>query len=327
MPSPATRLITLILLLQRRTGQKAAELAEELGVSVRTIHRYMTRLEEMGIPVYSERGPHGGFSLVRGYKMPPLVLTPEEAVAVYLGTSLVDEMWGQVYRDAAQGALAKLDSLLPDEQRQEVAWARRTLVTTGMHRAELDQVTPYLARLRRAVRERRQVQMTYRGSGQLEPVQRRVDPYALSHRWGWWYGIGYCHLREAIRSFRLDRIQELTMLDRHFAIPDGFDAHQYLSTEPQYRPHVRAKLHFPPESALRALDDRAFWETVEEQADGSVLVTVRAASLEAAASVALTYAPYAVVLEPQDLRTLLGMTGETMTRQYGRRREDTQARA
>jgi len=109
MTTTATRLITLIMLLQRQPNQKADELARALGVSVRTLHRYMTMLDEMGIPIYSERGPHGGFSLVRGYKMAPLVFTPEEAVAVYLGTSLVGAMWGRLYEGAAQGALAKLD--------------------------------------------------------------------------------------------------------------------------------------------------------------------------------------------------------------------------
>ena len=66
MSQPASRLITLILLLQRKPNQKAAELAKELGVSVRTLHRYFAALDEMGIPIYAERGPYGGFSLVRG---------------------------------------------------------------------------------------------------------------------------------------------------------------------------------------------------------------------------------------------------------------------
>jgi predicted DNA-binding transcriptional regulator YafY len=70
MSNTATRLITLIFLLQNQPNQKAAELAEKLGVSVRTLHRYFEMLDEMGIPVYPERGPYGGFSLVRGYKMP-----------------------------------------------------------------------------------------------------------------------------------------------------------------------------------------------------------------------------------------------------------------
>lgn len=125
MTQPASRLITLIMLLQRQPNQKAGDLADKLGVSVRTLYRYFAALDEMGIPVYTERGPHGGFSLVRGYKMPPLIFTPQEATTVYLGASLVDEIWGGVYHEAAQGALAKFDNVLPDEQRQEVAWARR----------------------------------------------------------------------------------------------------------------------------------------------------------------------------------------------------------
>lgn len=106
MTRPASRLITLIMLLQRQPNQKAADLSKKLGVSIRTLHRYFAMLDEMGIPIYSERGPNGGFSLVRGYKMPPLVFTPEEAAAVYLGTGLVEEVWGSLYREAAQGALA-----------------------------------------------------------------------------------------------------------------------------------------------------------------------------------------------------------------------------
>ena len=112
MTTPATRLITLIMLLQRKPNQTASELAGELGVSVRTLHRYMGMLEKMGIPIYAERGRCGGFSLVRGYKLPPLIFTPQEAVAVYLGASLVGEMWGRLYQEPARGAIAKLDSVL-----------------------------------------------------------------------------------------------------------------------------------------------------------------------------------------------------------------------
>src|SRR5512147_2335753 len=134
MSNTATRLITLIFLLQNKPNQKASELAAELGVSPRTLHRYFEMLDEMGVPVYSERGPYGGFSLVRGYKMPPLVFTLEEAVAVALGTGIVEEMWGDLYREAARGALAKLENLLPEEQLREVTWARSSLIATGLHR-------------------------------------------------------------------------------------------------------------------------------------------------------------------------------------------------
>jgi predicted DNA-binding transcriptional regulator YafY len=290
------------MLLQREPNQKGHELAERLGVSTRTIQRYVNALEEMGIPIYSERGPYGGFSLVRGYKMPPLVLTPEEAVAVYLGTSLVEEMWGQLYVDAARGALAKLDNVLPDEQRHEVAWARRTLLATGLHRVDYTSLVPLLEKLRRAIRERRRVHVIYRGRQQSEPIERDVDPYALVHRWGWWYVVGYCHLRQAYRSFRVDRIVELTLLDEMFDAPDDFDIQAYLAAEPHVQPTICVRLRFVPEGALAALDDRVMWDLVDERPDGSVIVAFGAPNLDAAAYTVLSYAPHAIVLEPEELR-------------------------
>jgi predicted DNA-binding transcriptional regulator YafY len=311
MTTVATRLITLILTLQRQPGQKAADLANRLGVSVRTLHRYFEMLDEMGVPIYAERGPYGGFSLVRGYKLPPLVFTPEEAVAVSLGTSLVHEMWGQLYHEAAQGALAKLENVLPDEQRQEIAWARRSLVATGMNRADIEMLAPSLEKLRRAVRENRRVSMTYhsgttpRGGAYPHGEQRDLDPYALVHRTGWWYVVGYCHLRLALRTFRVDRIAELTLTDQTFPVPTDFDIQAYLAQEWQDSPQFKVQMRFAPEFAHLAQYGRGYWETIEEQSDGSAVVTFNAPDVYAAASNASAYGPAVTVLEPPEVRQLV----------------------
>ncbi|HSF82590.1 MAG TPA: YafY family protein [Anaerolineales bacterium] len=306
MPNTATRLINLIMLLQNHPNQKAADLAVELGVSIRTLHRYINMLDEMGIPVYSERGPQGGFSLVRGYRMPPLVFSPEEAVAVYLGVSLVEEMWGLVYREAARGAQAKLENVLPDEQRHEVAWARRSLLATGMHRADLEALAPLLEKLRRAAREHRRVQMSYQGRGQGQPGQRQLDPYALVHRWGWWYVVGYCHLRQEVRTFRVDRIATLTLLDTLFQMPGEFDLQAYLASEPGTQPLTTARMRFLPSAAQVARESYSYWESLEGQPDGSLIVTFATPTLEWAASTALAYGPIVEVLEPPELRKMVG---------------------
>lgn len=302
MPNPATRLITLIMLLQRRPNQKAADLAAELGVSLRTVHRYFEMLDEIGIPVYAERGPYGGFSLVKGYRMPPLVFTAEEAVAVTLGASLVEEMWGQLYQEAARGALAKLHQVLPDEQRHEIAWARRALLATGMHRHDLEALAPVLEKLRRAARERRRVQMEYHGRSQPQPTRRSLDPYALVHRWGWWYVIGYCHLREGLRTFRVDRIAALALLESTFDVPPDFDLQAYLAQEPGAQPLLEVQLRFRPEAARLAYDNRAYWESLEPQEDGSVQVGFAAPDLIWAASMVLAYGPVVEVLSPPEVR-------------------------
>ncbi len=319
MSTPAARLITLIQLLQRKPNQKSSALAAELGISVRTLHRYFAQLDEMGVPVYSERGPNGGFSLVRGYRMPPLVLTPEEAVAVYLGVGLVEETWGQLYREAARGALAKLENVLPDEQRHEAAWARRTLLATGLNRADLEALAPTLEKLRRAARERRRVRMTYQGRTQSEDTgqsERMVDPYALIHRWGWWYVIGFCHLRGEVRTFRADRISTLTLLDSPFEVPDGFDLRAYLEREQAAAQGVRVTLHFNAQMAGAARENKLAWESLEEQADGSLVAAMQSWDIPWAVSLAFSYGPGVRVIEPPEAVELAKQWAAALAAQY-----------
>lgn len=305
MTTPASRLITLIMLLQRQPNQKAGNLAGQLGVSVRTLHRYFATLEEMGIPIYSERGPHGGFSLMRGYKLPPLVFTPEEAVAVYLGTNLVAEIWGQLYQEPAQGALAKLDNLLPDNQRQEIVWAQRSLVVTGLHRADASSVSPYLELIRRAARLCRQIKIIYQSSAKPALTKRKVDPYSLVHRAGWWYLVGYCHLRKAMRTFRVDRLRELELLSSTFLMPEEFNVRSYLDETSKDKPVIQARLHFIPQAAHIALVNHTIWESVQSNPDGSVEVMVLAPDLNWLASMVLSFASWVTVLEPPELRSLV----------------------
>jgi len=274
-------------------------------------------LDDIGIPVYSERGPHGGFSLVRGYKMPPLVFTPQEAVAVYLGTSLVEEIWGQLYADAARSVTAKLDNVLPDDQRQELAWARRSLVATGMHRADHASLAPLLEKLRRATRQQRRVRMVYQGRSHRWPMEREVDPYALVHRWGWWYVVGHCCLRDAMRTFRVDRIRDLTLCEEVYTVPGDFDIHHYLATESWFPPQIQVRMRFTAEAALEALDEQGYWDSSEEQPDGSLEVSFGASDLDWATQVALGYGPRVTVLGPEELRRRVQAWASAVSDLYG----------
>lgn len=316
MSLPATRLITLIMLLQRQPNQKAAGLAAALGISVRSLHRYFGMLDEMGIPIYSERGPHGGFSLVRGYKLPPLIFTPEEATALTLGAGLVEEIWGSLYREAARGALAKLANVLPEEQQQEAAWARRSLVATGLQRAGQAPPSQALEALRRGVRDLNRVRMVYRSQGQAAPQARLLDPYALVHRWGWWYVVGFCHLRQGVRSFRVDRIAELELTGERFASPPDFDVRAFLAKEFTDQPHLQVRLRFMPQAAAVAHANRSSWETLEEQPDGSIEVTFGSYDLPWAASSALAYGSIVTVLEPPELRRMVAEWAREIAGRY-----------
>lgn len=316
MANSATRLLTLIQLLQTRTNQKAADLAAALGVSVRTLHRYMNMLDEMGIPIYTERGPHGGFSLTPGYRMPPLVFTAEEAAVLALGAGLAGELFGSLYADAARAALAKLENVLPESQRQEAAWARRSLVSTGLHRADLQAIVPYLEDLRRAIRSRLRIFIRYGGAGKGGSTHRSVDPYALAFRWGWWYLVGFCHLRRDLRLFRVDRIRELKVLDETFRPPDDFDARVYLEHTFDSSPQIVVRLRFHPEYAFLAEENRLTWDQMAGFADGSIEVSFKVPDAYWGASMALGFGPAAVVVDPPEVQRLTAAWAADVIRQY-----------
>jgi predicted DNA-binding transcriptional regulator YafY len=316
MPNTAVRLITLIMLLQRRPNQKASDLADELDVSIRTVHRYFDMLEEMGIPIYSERGPNGGFSLVRGYKMPPLILTPEESVAIYLGTSLVEEMWGALYKRHAQSALAKLDNLLPEEQRNEIAWAQRSLFATGMHRSDLSSLVPVLDKVRRSAREHRRIQMKYRSKEDVKITAREVDVYALLYRWGWWYLIGFCHKRQAIRTFRVDRVIELKLLNINFELPADFNLNNYLSNEPYSQPGTLVRMVFDPSAVRIVHENRFFWKKIEQLENGCIEVSFESISDEWAVRLALGYGSIVQIIDPPHIQMAVLREIEKTKRRY-----------
>jgi predicted DNA-binding transcriptional regulator YafY len=289
-------------MLQRRGTIKASELAEELGVSERTVHRYMGMLDELGIPIYSERGPYGGFSLVRGYKLPPLIFTPEEATALYLGASLVKDIWGASYFDAAVGATAKLDNVLPDALLQEVKQAQRGLLVTGWLRRDYGPWAPILDDLRRSVAQRRQLRLVYQ-SFHRQVSERTVDPYALALQWGNWYLVGLCHLRDELRTFRVDRIQEAELADETFEVPAGFSAREHLLRMAQERPatYYRVVVRFDPEVAHIVRERQEEWQDLAEQDDGSVTLAFDASDLAWPSRWVLTYQDKATVLGPPEL--------------------------
>src|SRR5215475_13349935 len=114
MYSPTSRLLTVLELLQSYKQMSGSELARRLEVDTRTVRRYIVTLQDMGIPVEGERGPYGTYQLQRGYKLPPLMFTDSEAVALTLGLLAIREFRFPVDVAAVEGALAKTERVLPE---------------------------------------------------------------------------------------------------------------------------------------------------------------------------------------------------------------------
>ncbi len=318
MGNVATRLLSLILLLQSRPSWKAAELATELSVSERTVHRYMTMLDEMGIPIYSERGPYGGFSLVRGYKLPPLIFTAEEATVLYMGANLIRDVWGQTYNDAVTAVTAKLDNVLPDELRRKVDRARQSLVVGGLSRRDYRPWEPMLHTLRQCVQNRRCARLLYRSPARQEDTERVMEPYALTFQWGYWYLVGFCRLRNDTRTFRLDRIRQVTSLDELFVVPDSFSVRGYLERSMRFEPNQTVVVRLDGRVAAQVRERHGHWMEINDHADASITARFGVTSLDWTTGWVLSYGSLARVLEPPELITRVCEAAEGALRQYGR---------
>lgn len=226
MYHPATRLLTLLELLQAEGSLSGTTLAHRLEVDVRTIRRYVGILQDMGVPVEATVGRAGGYRLRPGYKLPPLMLTDDEAVATTLGLLVVDRLGLDGSVAAASGALAKLQRVLPDPLRERVSALAETLVV-DLSPVETRVARSVLATIATAAQQQRQVQIRYR-SGSDRETERAIDPYGVVFNGGHWYTMGHCHMRGDVRIFRLDRITAVVLLSDSFVRPSGFDSRTHL---------------------------------------------------------------------------------------------------
>lgn len=207
------RLLAMVLVLQRHKLVRAEELAARFEISKRTVYRDVAALSEMGVPVVSQPGE--GYSLMEGYFLPPLVFTPEEAAALFLGAKWLAAQATGTLPDSTEGALTKLAHVLPQRTLQTVQ--RFTdILHFFVTQKPFDLDDPTLADLQRAITEQRAVRITYHSLHGDETTTRVIEPYELTFGEGAWYVNGYCRLRQALRSFRLNRIEQYILLTEKF---------------------------------------------------------------------------------------------------------------
>ncbi|MFC5549772.1 helix-turn-helix transcriptional regulator [Massilia aerilata] len=222
MYRPTTRVLALLELLQTHGRMSGAELAPRLGVDRRTLRRYIGKLEDIGIPITAERGPAGGYALMPGFKLPPMMFTEDETLALSLGLLAARGLGLAEAAPAVASAQAKLERVMPDGLKRRVRAVDETVKLDAARTIAPDNNQALVA-LTGAAQACRRVLLRYRDQRGEESV-RGFDPYGLALRHGRWYAAGQCHLRQALRIFRLDRVVDVAPLAEQFERPEGFDA-------------------------------------------------------------------------------------------------------
>jgi predicted DNA-binding transcriptional regulator YafY len=203
-----------------------AALAQAINVDRRTLRRYIATLDEMGIPITTMQGRLGGYQVVPGFRLPPMMFADDEALALAVGLLAARGLGLAQSLPAVGSARAKLERVLPLKLKKQLSSVDETVAIELVRPvAPLDHVV--LALLSTATQARRQVSLTY-VTPEREETQRGFNPYGLVYRAGRWYSVGWCHLRKGLRSFRLDRIRAASATDLEFERPKSFDALAYL---------------------------------------------------------------------------------------------------
>jgi predicted DNA-binding transcriptional regulator YafY len=220
--------LAVLELLQSRGRISGPELAQRINVDVRTLRRYIVLLEELGIPITTERGRHGAYMLVAGFKLPPMMFTDAEALALSMGLLAARSLGLHAGESALASAQAKLERVMPESLKRRLRAVETTvsIESRGALAAQANATTVML--LTHAAHAAERVHLHYR-SAQGEESRRDFDTYGLGFRGGAWYAVGHCHLRHGVRGFRLDRIVEALPLPARFTRPKDFDVLEWLN--------------------------------------------------------------------------------------------------
>ncbi|MFF3377673.1 helix-turn-helix transcriptional regulator [Streptomyces sp. NPDC002680] len=312
----AGRLLSVLLLLQTRGRMTAAQLAEELEVSVRTVYRDMEALSAAGVPLYGDAGHAGGYRLLDGYRTRLTGLTADEAEALFLAGAPgpAAELGLGPFLAAAQ---LKVRAALPAELRAHAdrVAGRFHLDAPGWY-ADADD-TPYLPAVADAVWRGRVLRVRYRRWREPTDVERWLEPYGLVLKAGRWYVVA----GPGPRTFRVDQILELAACDEEFERPEGFDLAGYWTAyqrdfhERLYRGEAVVRL--APGVRLAGHAARAVEANGRTDAEGWTLATVPIESVERAHEEFLRLGTGVEVLAPAELRERIARTVTELAATYG----------
>ena len=291
------RLLGVLLDLQRKKWVRAEDLAARFETSKRTIYRDVMALCETGVPIRSQSGL--GYSLVEGYFLPPVSFTSDEAIMLLLGSDFAAQNFDAQYREAARAATRKIEAVISEPLRSEVQYLQNSLVFIASDNP--GQSIKLLTQLRTAIIERKRIRFSYHTrytkSGKSERNFREADPYGLVHFGEAWYLVAYCHLRQDFRTFKFDRLSELSLLEKNFKRDPKFKIEQPVDGRT-----LEVKVLFDPEIADWVKESRLYFITSAETTSEGLLVTLHLHTEDELLDWLLSWGSRMRILHPESLR-------------------------
>ena len=299
------RLLAIVLHIQSKGKVRAEDLAAFFETSKRTIYRDIGALSEAGVPIIATPGQ--GYSLSEGYFLPPLSFSADEALMLLLGGGFAAHNFDAHYRAAAESALLKIESVLPERVRADVREIQQSVLFVPNAASDLSA----LRLLRGAIVERRSIRFGYHARTTNAESEREADPHALAYNEGAWYLLAYDHGRDGVRNFRLDRMADVRLLPKTFV-------RRYAATPAAHDPmrgrDCVVRILFDHQIARWVRESANFYAThYEDTADG-LCVTLRVYAERDIVGWVLSWGSQARVLEPDELRAAIAAEAAAIVR-------------
>jgi predicted DNA-binding transcriptional regulator YafY len=308
------RLLAIVLELQAKGWQRAEDLARTFEISKRTMYRDLQALSEAGVPIVSVPGQ--GYSLVEDYFLPPLSFSADEALVLILGSDFVGQTFDEQYRKTASSATSKIQAVLPERLQVEVRALQHR-----MRMVAVDQLSGFdrpqlLQEIRSAIIHNRRIRFVYHSRSSGDPAgevtERDADPYGLVHYSRAWYISAYCHLRQGLRNFRLDRIDQLKVLDVTFLRPPDFRLGQAWDNSRT----VKVRAHFSPQIMRWVREEPSFFQVEAEEREDGLLLTFMVRDERELLQWLMSWGSQVQVLEPESLRRLMCEEAEAILQNH-----------
>lgn len=311
------KLMETMMIIQTTPGINSSEIATKLETSTRSVQRYIKQLREAGIVIEASSGHMGGFLCPRGYQFNPIYLTPEERAVLTLAANSFLSHEGFPFKKELSNALNKITS------NQHIS--NETLDNDYFSimlppRGDNERSKGLIIELKNAMKNNRKVEIVYDSFSSGQVKTRKLNPYHIFFHDGFWYMVGHCHLRNEIRTFRIDRIKNLQVLNEKYLLDERFDFEQYIKNSWSIAKGEKTKVtigFFPP---ISRLIEEAVWhesQQLEKLENGLLLFSVEVEGTWEIKKWIYGFGKYAEVLEPASLREEIREELREMSRNYG----------
>ncbi|HOZ50789.1 MAG TPA: YafY family protein [Chitinophagaceae bacterium] len=305
------RIAAILIQLQSKRLVKGNEIAKRFDISLRTVYRDIKTLEEAGVPILSEAG--SGYSIMEGYRLPPVMFTREEALTFLTAEKLIDQFTDQSTHQIFQSALYKIKAVLRSDEKDHLDEMNQVIQVKPISQTTPHETHNHLQSILEAIANKAVLEIDYFANHTQQKSFRQIEPIGVFLSSNRWHLIAYCQLRSDYRNFRLDRIQSLKNTSRIFET-----IHPSFNTFLQKVIHEDRDLHEVlmkvDKSALKYFGEQKYYNGYigSKEVDDRVEMTFLTASLEGFARWFMMFGDNAEIVKPQELKRKIQQIAEDL---------------